>query len=305
MIDIQQSTTGTPLPFLMVLSSDHTSPATGLFPTVTLSKNCGSFGAASGSVSEIANGWYKVAGNSTDTNTLGSLILHASSTSGTDLSDFLFNIVAYNPQDATRLGLTQIPSAGTIPTVGTSANQISLNNGQVILQTGIGAGQLVFTNGIANVNLSQITGVAVDNTVAQLGSNLVKVTGTVLNSSTAQFGVNVVNIGGSPTTGTAGYVGIDWSKVNLPGSTVSLTGTTVGTINNIATSGITNNSFASPGETGVASGFIDRHDQVWRRFFGKTVKDANNIYTYADNGTTIYTTQSWTSVSGVDTVNHA
>lgn len=288
MIDIQQSTSGTNLPFLMVLSSDHVSPATGLTPTVTLSKNCGAFASPAGTVAEIANGWYKISGTglTTDTNTLGSLIIHATG-SGADFTDMIpFNIVAYNPQDATRLGLTQIPSAGTIPTVGTSANQISLNNGQVILQTGTGTGQLVFTNGIASVNTTQITGVAVNNTVAQLG-------------------INLVNIGGSPTTGVAGYVGIDWSKVNSPGSTLALTGTTVGIVSNIGTSGITNISFASPAETGVASGFIDRTDQIWRRFFGKTVKDSSNIYTYQDNGSTIMTTQAWSSVSGTDSIAHA
>lgn len=102
--DVQQSTTAYPLVFLMVLTSDHISPATGLTPTVTISKNGGSFASPSGAVSEIANGWYKVAGNATDTAMLGPVILHATG-SGADPTDALFPVVAYNPQ-TTSLGLS-------------------------------------------------------------------------------------------------------------------------------------------------------------------------------------------------------
>jgi len=41
---------------LMVDSTDHVTPKTGLTLTVTKSKNGGAFGALSGSVAEVANG---------------------------------------------------------------------------------------------------------------------------------------------------------------------------------------------------------------------------------------------------------
>lgn len=96
---VKQSTTAQPLVFFMTDSSDHITGKTGLSPTVTLSKNGGSFASPSGAVSEIGSGWYKVAGNATDNGTLGPLILHATS-SGADPTDVEFMVVAYDPQAA-------------------------------------------------------------------------------------------------------------------------------------------------------------------------------------------------------------
>src|SRR5271155_3335181 len=82
MYTILKASTDSPLLFFMVESADHITALTGASPTVTISKNGGSFGSPSGSVSEIANGWYQVAGNTTDTATAGPLALHATATSG-------------------------------------------------------------------------------------------------------------------------------------------------------------------------------------------------------------------------------
>lgn len=120
--DIPQNSGTFPLVFLLVSSSDHISPLTGLGSgaTVTISKNGGSFASPSGAVSEIGNGWYRVAGNGADTNTLGPLILHATGT-GADPTDCLYPIVAYNPQAGTNLGLSALPTvnpaaSGGLPT---------------------------------------------------------------------------------------------------------------------------------------------------------------------------------------------
>lgn len=94
----------------MVLSSDHISPATGLTPTVTISKNGNSFTSPSGAVTEIGSGWYAIAGNATDRNTLGDFIIHATGT-GADPVDDRYLIVPYNPFDSVRLGLTSLPDA--------------------------------------------------------------------------------------------------------------------------------------------------------------------------------------------------
>jgi hypothetical protein len=107
---LKQSSTAQPLVFLMVDSTDHITPKTGLSPTVTLSKAGGSFASPAGAVTEIGNGWYKVAGNATDTATLGPLILHATGTAA-DPVDVLYDVVAFDPQDAVRIGLTALPNA--------------------------------------------------------------------------------------------------------------------------------------------------------------------------------------------------
>lgn len=80
----------------MVLTSDHITGATGVTPTVTIAKNNGAFASPQGAVTELGNGWYSVAANATDANTLGPLILHAEA--GTcDPTDDVFDIVSYNP----------------------------------------------------------------------------------------------------------------------------------------------------------------------------------------------------------------
>ena len=90
------SSTSYPVVFLMIDSADHVTGKTGLTLTVTLSKNGGAFGSASGAVTELANGWYSLAANATDRNTAGSVALHASA-SGADPCDLLVNIVDYDP----------------------------------------------------------------------------------------------------------------------------------------------------------------------------------------------------------------
>jgi hypothetical protein len=95
----------------MVDSADHLTGKTGLTPTVTLSKNGAAFTSPAGAVTEIANGWYKIAGNATDANTLGPLILHATA-AGADPVDVEFEVVAYDPQDAAALGLSTLTSLG-------------------------------------------------------------------------------------------------------------------------------------------------------------------------------------------------
>lgn len=139
MYEILKSSTQSVLVFLLVDNTDHLTGKTGLTPTVTLSKNGGSFASPSGAVSEIANGFYKVAGNATDTNTAGPLILHATGT-GADPVDVVYAIVGYDPQDGVRLGLTSLPNAaaeasGGLLTRGTGAGQISLSSGTVTVGT--------------------------------------------------------------------------------------------------------------------------------------------------------------------------
>jgi len=106
----QVNTTTYPIVFLLVDSTDHVTGKTGRTPTVVLSKNGGSLAAAAGVVTEIGNGWYALAGNTTDRNTLGELILSVSATAA-DPYDEKYLIVPWNPFDAARLGLTAVGNA--------------------------------------------------------------------------------------------------------------------------------------------------------------------------------------------------
>lgn len=159
---LKQSSTAQPLVFKMVLTSDHLSPSTGLTPTVTLSKNGGAFSAAAGTVTEIANGWYKVAGNATDTGTLGPLVLHATGTSS-DASDVVFDVVAYDPQDGVHLGITALPNAAAAAANG-------------LLTFGTGSGQLTATSGVIKSNLVQVDGLTTAGNAATLNLRAINLT---------------------------------------------------------------------------------------------------------------------------------
>lgn len=161
---IQQSSTGQNLLFMLVLSSDHITGATGLSPTVTLSKNGAAFGSPSGAVTEIANGWYKVAGNATDSDTLGPLALHATGAS-CDPWDDLFTVVAYNPLDSVRLGMTSLPNAaaaasGGLPTIGATIPNATAGQTGGLFIAGTNAATTITTALTANItgNLSGSVG---------------------------------------------------------------------------------------------------------------------------------------------------
>lgn len=95
----KQNSTDRPIEWFHASSIDHNAGATGLTCTVTISKNGGGFGAPSGAVSEVGNGWYKLAGNATDRATLGTLVVHSAAT-GADPADVSCEIVAMDTQVA-------------------------------------------------------------------------------------------------------------------------------------------------------------------------------------------------------------
>lgn len=135
--------------FKMILASDHFSKATGVSPTVNISKAGAAFGAAAGAVAEVANGWYTVALTSADTGTAGQLAFYitAATADDTDFVDEVFDPAVVNlGVNAVQLGAT----AQTGRDVGAS----------VLLSAGVGAGQLDFTAGVVKANATQWVGVA-------------------------------------------------------------------------------------------------------------------------------------------------
>lgn len=110
----------TPVPLFMADSTDHNTGKTGLTLTVTRRKEGGAFGAAGGSVAEIANGWYEWTPASGDVDALGFLLVHATG-AGADPADARVQVVAFNPYDAAALGLSRIDSAVSAAKTLTSA----------------------------------------------------------------------------------------------------------------------------------------------------------------------------------------
>jgi len=89
---LPQANTSLVVEFLLVLSSDHITGATGKTPTVTISKNGAPFATPQGAVSEIGNGRYMLAPSRADTDTVGPLALHATA-AGCDPTDRDFAVV--------------------------------------------------------------------------------------------------------------------------------------------------------------------------------------------------------------------
>lgn len=84
-----------PLRFVLTLSSDHISGATGVTPTVLIAKNDGlGFHAPVGIITEVGNGEYQVAAVPGDANVPGPISLHATA-AACDPCDADFLVVNY------------------------------------------------------------------------------------------------------------------------------------------------------------------------------------------------------------------
>ncbi len=77
MVDILKQSTAINVLVYLVDSADHLSPALGLTPTIYLSKDNTLFSTITPSITEKGYGWYQLALTTTHTNTLGTLIIHA------------------------------------------------------------------------------------------------------------------------------------------------------------------------------------------------------------------------------------
>lgn len=148
----QLNSTSYHVPFLMIDSADHITGKTGLTPVVSLSKNCAAFVSASGAVTEIASGWYKLAGHGSDRDTLGALAI-AARASGADPFDEKYVIVPWDPFDGLRMGLGALPyaSAGAasgIITAGAVGNQLptsAITSGAIRDDAGYWLADLILT----------------------------------------------------------------------------------------------------------------------------------------------------------------
>lgn len=87
------------------LASDHVSAATGKTVAIKISKNGGAFAdpnAGATNATEVSNGWYKVALDTTDTGTLGDLVVRGTSASCDD-SEQICQVVSAATGGATNL----------------------------------------------------------------------------------------------------------------------------------------------------------------------------------------------------------
>lgn len=175
MATLKQSTTYTRM-FLLVQAADHISGLTGATAAVTLSKAGGTFGAAGGTVTEVANGWYKIVLTTTDTATLGDLAFHITATSG-DPTDFVDQVTANILGDTLPANLTQVNAHSVTDTASGVLDVNAKNHGgtaqtgrdigaSVLLSSGSGTGQISLSAGkVAEVVLVDTLTTYTGNTV--------------------------------------------------------------------------------------------------------------------------------------------
>lgn len=112
MLELRQCAADKLILFLMVGSTDRIAGKTELAPSATLCKNGGAFAAPCGSVAEVGFGWYKLTPAAADTNTSGSLVVHATCM-GADDSDRECPVVPLDPYDSASMGLSRLDTAVT------------------------------------------------------------------------------------------------------------------------------------------------------------------------------------------------
>lgn len=211
MLQIKQSTAVAHIMFLMVNSTDHVTGKTGLSPTVTISKNAGSFATPSGAITEIAHGWYKLAANATDTNTLGALALHATGT-GADPTDMICaNIVLYDPQAV----LSTLDAAGVRSAVGLASANLDTQIGDLP----------------TNAELATSQAAADDATLAAIASLTIPSAATIADAVWDEAAAGHVAAGSTgEALGAAGAAGDPWITT-LPGAyTAGQAGHTIGSL---------------------------------------------------------------------------
>ena len=124
-------------------------------------------------------------------------------------------LVAYNPADTVRLGLTALPNAAAEAAGG-------------LFTRGTGAGQVNQTvNGLINSNLIDIAGAAVSTTTAQLGVNAVKINDVAATSVTA-INANLGTTQPVNFTGTSTNALVKGDMVDIAGAAVNKTQAQIG-----------------------------------------------------------------------------
>jgi hypothetical protein len=253
---LKQSTAYTRM-FLMVDSTDHITGKTGLTVTVTLSKAGGAFGAAGGTITEVSSGWYKIALTTTDTNTLGDLAYHCTST-GADATDIADQVILFDLAVA-----TQKVDVDTIKT-----QTVTCAAGVTVLASVGTASTSTAQTGDAYARLGAPAGASVSADVAavKVDTAAVKVKTDFLPSATAGAaggvfiaGANAattVNITGNLTGNVTGSVG---SVTGAVGSVTGAVGSVTGAVGSVSSGGIDATAITTAGYNAIADGVLDRN----------------------------------------------
>lgn len=212
---LKQSTAYTRL-FVMVLSSDHITGATGTSPIVALSKAGAILTTAGGTVAEVTGGlgWYKVSLTTADTSAVGDLAFHITATS-CDPTDFVDQVSTQILGDTLTANATQLGGQTVTATAGISFA------GGFVASTG---GSVTTITGNVNGSVASVVAAVTIATGSKVDVDTIK-TNPVVNAGTVTFPTNATLA--STTNITAGTIGTVSGNVNgsvgSVGSAVAIT----------------------------------------------------------------------------------
>jgi hypothetical protein len=309
MHELPQST-GIDLYILMVDAADDETAETGKSLTVYISKNGGAFTTTMNSATEISRGWYKVTLTTTETNTLGFLVIEAEAT-GCDIWRTVYKVVKAAP-DVNVLTITDAVITAAKFGAGAITSTV-LADGAITaakLADGLLTAAKIADNAITAAKIANdaITAAKIANdaiTAAKIATDAIAAAKIATDAITKiQNGLAT----SSALATVAAYVDTEVAAIyalldteiaaikaktdNLPASPAAVgSAMTVSdkTGFKLASDGLDAISIAAP--TGVASNFREMLVQVWRLFFKRVTETAAERKTYADNGTTVLTTQ--------------
>lgn len=208
----------------MTDSADHVSGKTGLTLTITASKDGGSFASISPTVTELANGWYKLALTSSHTDTVGDLALHITAT-GADPTDVVWEVESKDLFSAltgdayARLGAPAGASVSAdIAAVQSDTNDIqsrlpaALVSGRIDASVGAMAADTLTASALATSAVDEIVDAVWDevltgathNVASSAGRRLRQLASVVIHDGTAQAGtINTItlDVAASSTSG--------------------------------------------------------------------------------------------------------
>lgn len=230
---------------------------------------------SSGGFLHIGNGYYRFdVPDAAFASGVDGVLIHGTVTGGVVIGAYV-QLVAYDPFDTVRLGLTALPNAaaeaaGGLYTRGSGAGQLNQPaNGRVdanavtiggttqtgrdlgasvLLSAGTGTGQLDFTSGVVKASLAQILGTAITGTAAQLAAAFTKFfdkaspTGTVNSLPDAVAGAT----GGLFIAGTNAATTVTTAlTTTFTGNLTGSVGSVTGAVGSVASGGITATSIAA------------------------------------------------------------
>ena len=300
---------------LMVDATDDETAETGKSLTVYISKNGGSFATATNSATEISRGWYKITLTTTEVNTLGFLVMEAEA-SGCDIWRMMYKVVAPNPDNlATASALTTLTNyvdteiAAILAAVDTEiaaikaktdnlpASPAAVGSAMTLAADSVNSSALA-TTAVTEMQSGLATSSAVATLTAYVDTEIAAILAAV-DTEIAAIKAKTDNLPASPAA-----VG---SAMTLSDGAISTAKIADGAITNakvaddvavvvadktgfkLAADGLDSISTTAP--TGVATNFREMLVQVWRLFFKRVTETAAERKTYADNGTTVMTTQ--------------